>query len=146
VEVGGGREAAGRVVVVQLGGLHQHLRVRVARLQSRAAWRRAGHADPALVEAGVGIGARPELRQGRARREGERANEQKNSARGDGAAPAVPTHAQWASGGRCGNHPSSWYNRTTNPETGPKSTGTHAAAPGCMISALLKSAVTFDNI
>src|SRR5207302_7574169 len=144
LNVADGDDAAVRVVVVELVGLHQHLRVGVARRRSQAGRRgSARDADPGLAESAVR--QRAPLRQRRPRGETGGQHEQKESARGDGAAPAVPTHTYWASGGRC-HHPSSWYNRTTNPVTTPKSTGTHAAAPGCMSSALLKSAVTFDNI
>ena len=48
-------------------------------------------------------------------------------------------------GGDNGHYPSSWYSKAKNPERPPTQTGNHAAASGCINSALLKSSVTFDR-
>src|SRR4029453_11966766 len=48
-------------------------------------------------------------------------------------------------GGDNGHYPSSWYNKAKKPVRPPTQTGNHAAAIGCINSALLKSSVTFDR-
>src|SRR5262249_2536196 len=119
LNVADGDDAVVRVVVVELVGLHQHLRVGIARRNSGARRRRAVRpAHPTLVETTVRLVAGAALRQGLLRGDARGQREQKKNARGDGAAPAEPTRACWASGG-CGHHPSSWYNRTTSPVTTP---------------------------
>ncbi len=48
-------------------------------------------------------------------------------------------------GGDNGHYPSSWYSKAKKPVRPPTHTGNHAAAIGCINSALLKSSVTFDR-
>ena len=48
-------------------------------------------------------------------------------------------------GGDNSHYPSSWYSKAKKPVRPPTSTGSHAAAIGCINSALLKSSVTFDK-
>ena len=48
-------------------------------------------------------------------------------------------------GGDNGHYPSSWYSKAKKPVRPPTHTGNHAAAMGCINSALLKSSVTFDR-
>src|SRR5205823_5538623 len=50
-----------------------------------------------------------------------------------------------ANGNRAGHHPSSWCSKTTKPVRPPIATGNHAAAIGCISSALLKSSVIFES-
>ena len=48
-------------------------------------------------------------------------------------------------GGDDCHYPSSWYSKAKKPVRPPTVTGSHAAAIGCINSALLKSSVTFDR-
>jgi hypothetical protein len=61
-----------------------------------------------------------------------------------GGAPPERRRPQLA-GGDNGHYPSSWYNKAKKPVRPPTQTGNHAAAMGCINSALLKSSVTFDR-
>ena len=52
---------------------------------------------------------------------------------------------QSLAGGDNSHYPSSWYSKAKKPVRPPTNTGSHAAAIGCINSALLKSSVTFDK-
>src|SRR6202011_1070464 len=139
------RHALVVVVVVDLDGLHEHLAVGIgdARRMRRRRTRIVGEA----------------LRCGRrCRRKLERAREQHAEQQREqrpcrGKAPAIAAHdhaprqrgqAHLEGGDDC-HYPSSWYSKATKPVRPPTTTGNHAAAIGCINSALLKSSVTFDS-
>ena len=68
------------------------------------------------------------------------------AARDNGARGAPPERGRPAlAGGDNGHYPSSWYSKAKKPVRPPTHTGSHAAAIGCINSALLKSSVTFDR-
>ena len=78
---------------------------------------------------------------------GENGSDEAAAHRGSGA-PEVrrPTQASLQEGGESCHYPSSWYSKAKKPARPPTHTGSHAAAIGCINSALLKSSVTFDRI
>src|SRR5206468_7408152 len=92
---------------------------------------------------------------GRDRRKLERAgkNESGNQDKERGHAAALTAHVTappecrrpQLAGGDNGHYPSSWYSKAKKPVRPPTQTGNHAAAMGCINSALLKSSVTFDK-
>ena len=98
------------------------------------------------AEAGV-------VAQCRARRQQQRRKRSARTARGGGQATrddgargcAAERGRQPLEGGDNGHYPSSWYNKAKKPVRPPTHTGSHAAAIGCINSALLKSSVTFDK-
>ena len=130
------------IVVMDLVRLDEHLRIGIGLrgVELARSGLLLGDADPLGAERGalvlLGGGFR---RAGRLRAEpaGDPCQRQHQAA-------AMQPGAR-TGGGRPGHHPSSWYNRATKPVRPPTSTGSHAAATGCISSALLKSSVTFDN-
>ena len=133
------------VVVVDLDGLHEHLPVIVD-----GPWRRLGRAR-IVGEALRGSRRRPAKTDHGGKRD---AAEQGGDGGADGG-QAAPMAAQRGApperrrpqlaGGDNGHYPSSWYSKAKKPVRPPTHTGNHAAAIGCINSALLKSSVTFDR-
>src|SRR5206468_8752528 len=70
--------------------------------------------------------------------------EQAGSLAPQGGAPPQGRRQSLA-GGDNSHYPSSWYSKAKKPVRPPTVTGSHAAAIGCINSALLKSSVTFDK-
>ena len=62
-----------------------------------------------------------------------------------GRAPPERGQHSLAGGDNHSHYPSSWYSKAKKPVRPPTNTGSHAAAIGCINSALLKSSVTFDR-
>ena len=132
------------VVVVHLHRLNEHLSV-IGGMR-----RRLGPGGARIVAEALGEG-------GRRRRKGECAgkDETENGCK-DGLAGSQPhpvearlgapaRRQQSMAGGDNGHYPSSWYSKAKKPVRPPTLTGSHAAAIGCINSALLKSSVTFDS-
>ncbi len=139
------RHALVVVIVVHLDRLHEHPAVVVGR-----PWRRLGR--PRIVGEALRRGRHRQGKLDRAR-ENESAEQRKHrNAKGSHAssiaahigAPPERRRPQLA-GGDNGHYPSSWYNKAKKPVRPPTQTGNHAAAIGCINSALLKSSVTFDR-
>ena len=139
------RHALVVVVVVHLDRLHEHLAVVVGR-----PWRRLGR--PRIVGEAL---RRRRHRQGKLQRARENDPGEQGKHRGANGgqtfsiaahigAPPERRRPQLA-GGDNGHYPSSWYNKAKKPVRPPTQTGNHAAAMGCINSALLKSSVTFDR-
>src|SRR6187431_220077 len=139
------RHALVVVVVVHLDRLHEHLAVVVGR-----PWRRLWR--PRIVGEALRRGRRHHGKLQRARETDPGEQGKHGGANGDRAgsiaahinAPPEPRRPQLA-GGDNGHYPSSWYNKARKPVRPPTQTGSHAAAMGCINSALLKSSVTFDR-
>ncbi len=133
------------VVVIDLDRLDEHLSIIGGARRSRA--RRLRVVAKAL--------RRRRYRRRNIERDGKRQadNQSEQGAAMHGQAPSMAAHDRAAlernhtplAGGDDCHYPSSWYNKAKKPVRPPTSTGSHAAAIGCINSALLKSSVTFDS-
>ncbi len=127
------------VVVVDLGRLDEHLAV------VRPRWRFG--AGRLRIEGETLRGRRRYRCSLDQSRERKRCDDRQNRGHDDSVAAhsrAPPVGGrQSLAGGDNGHYPSSWYNKAKKPVRPPTHTGNHAAATGCINSALLKSVVTF---
>ena len=133
------------VVVIDLDRLDQHLSVVGDARRSRPVRHRI--VGKALC--------RGRGRQGNAEHAGQQqpGHEGEDSSANCGQAEAMTAHGSAPpgcrrpslEGGDSGHYPSSWYSKAKKPVRPPTHTGSHAAAIGCINSALLKSSVTFDK-
>src|SRR5450830_1672713 len=123
------------IVVVDLIRLHEHLLL-IARLipldSDRGFWLRRRGQRETLGE------SRRARNQVATSQHGEDANYRCE-------ATAMRPGHWWTSANRPRHHPSSWYSNAIKPVRPAASTGSHAAAAGCISSALVKSSVTFDK-
>src|SRR5262249_30505499 len=124
------------VVVIDLVRLDEHLRVGGGMQQRGGFWR--GRPD-LLAEVEELL-----LRGRRSRQRKDRAGKRQRH-RGPRPWQARPATQVRTGCGRTGHSPSSWYSNATSPVSPPTTTGSQAAAIGCISSALLKSSVTLEK-
>src|SRR5207302_10053493 len=145
LDVADRRDARIVVIVVDLDRLDQHLSIIGGARRFRA--RRLRIVGEAL--------GRYRRRRRHVHRDGKRQAEHQaeQGAAARGQTPSTTAHERaplqrkqpsLAGGDYC-HYPSSWYSKAKKPVRPPTSTGSHAAAIGCINSALLKSSVTFDS-
>ena len=130
----GGHPLVG-VVVLDLVRRHQHLRVRVGPLLLQDLGRRARRRSPRRRA--------EELRIGRGGV--EPAAERRHQYSREPGGPHGPPRSRRKPGEDVAHHPSSMNNKARIPVRPPVNTGNHAAATGCINSALLMSSDTFDR-